>query len=129
VAEALGNLFKANGFNVISHYGNSDVSSLSDKRLVIKGRINEFFVHGLPGSIWVMIDIDLTLIDTKYQRTIWTGKIENYQKIRPNRGIFTSTSKITLSFNTFFSDAIKQAWIDYGMLNALKALDKKDFSK
>lgn len=140
MTEALRNLFKANGFNVIRYYGSSDVSSLSDERLAVKGQINEFWMNGyamkgysggrgVPPSIEATIDIDLTIIDTKYQRTIWTGKIENYQKIGPNKGIFTSTNKIFLFLNTVFSNAIEKAWIDYGMLNALRNLDKKPFSK
>ncbi len=134
VTEALRNLFKANGFNVIKYYGSSDVSSLSDERLAVKGQINEFWMNGYPGgrgtspSIKATIDIDLTIIDTKYQRTIWTGKIENYQEIGPNKGIFTGTNKIFLFLNTVFSNAIEKAWIDYGMLNALRSLDKKPFS-
>ena len=100
VIDAIENLFKANGFNVIRYYGNSDVSSLSNERLEVRGQINEFWINGYPGghrtspSIEATIDINLRIIDTKYQRTIWTGKIENYQKIGPNRGIFTSTNKI-----------------------------------
>jgi hypothetical protein len=134
VTEAFRNLFKANGFNVIRYYGSSDVSSLSDERLVVKGRINEFWMNGYPGgrgtspSIKATIDIDLTIIDTKYHRTIWSGKIENDQKIGPNKGIFTGTNKIFLFLNTVFSNAIEKAWIDYGKLNALRSLDKKPFS-
>ena len=132
VTEALRNLLKANGFNVIRYYGISNVSSSSNERLVVKGQINEFWMNGYPGgrgtspSMEATIDIDLTIIDTKNQRTIWTGKIENYQKIGPNKGIFTGTNKIFLFLNTVFSDAIEKAWIEYGMLNALRALDKKD---
>ena len=135
VTEALRNLFKANGFNVIRNNENSDSSPLPDERLVVKGQINEFWMDGYPGgrgnstSIIATIDIDLTIIDTKCQRTIWTGKIENYQKIGPNKGIFTGTNKIFLFLNTVFSNAIEKAWIDYGMLNALRALDKKDLFK
>ena len=140
VIEALRNLFKANGFNVIRYKGNLDFSSLPDERLVVEGQINEFWMNGyamngysggrgVPPRIEATIDIDLTIIDTKYQRTIWTGKIENYQKIGPNKGIFTSTNKIFLFLNTVFSNAIEKAWIDYGMLNALRSLDKKPFSK
>ena len=133
VTEAIRKLFKANGFNVIRYYGSSDVSSLSDERLAVKGQINEFWMNGYPGargtspSIIATIDIDLTIIDTKYQRTIWTGKIENYQEIGPNKGIFTSKNKIFLFLNTVFSNAIEKAWIDYGMLNALRSLDKSLF--
>ena len=134
VTEALRNLFKANGFDVIRYYGSSDVSTLSDERLAVKGQINEFWLNGysggrgVPPRIEATIDIDLTIIDTKYQRTIWTGKIENYQKIGPNKGIFTGTKKIFSFLNAIFSDAIEKAWIDNGMLNALKSLDKKSFS-
>ena len=69
--EALRNLFKANGFNVIRYNGNSDFSSLPDERLVVRGQINEFWMNGYPGgrgtapSIQAKIDIDLTIIDTK----------------------------------------------------------------
>jgi hypothetical protein len=130
VIEALRSLFKANGFNVIRYYGNSDVSSLSDERLAVKGRINEFWINGYPGgpgtspSIKATIDIDLTIIDTKSQKTIWTGKIESNRKIGPNKGIFTGKKKIFLFLNTVFSDAIEKAWNDYGMLNALSGLEK-----
>ena len=135
VIDAIANSFKVNGFNVIRYYGYSDSSSLSDERLAIKGQINEFLIKGVPAwrgispSIIATIDIDLMIIDTKYQRTIWTGKIENYRRIGPNRGIFTGTNKIFLFLNTVFSDAIEKAWIDYGMLNTLRSLDKKPFSK
>ena len=135
VTEAIRNLFKANGFNVIRYNENSDSSPLPDERLVVKGQINEFWMNGYPGgrgtspSIIATIDIDLTIIDTIYQRTIWAGKIENYQKIGPNKDIFTGTHKIFLFLNSVFSNAIEKAWIDYGMLNALRSLDKKPFSK
>jgi hypothetical protein len=135
VTEALRKLLKANGFNVIRYYGRSDASSLADERLVIKGLINEFWLNGYPGgrgtspSIEATIVIDLTIIDTKYQRTIWTGKIENYQEIGPNKGIFTGTNKIFLFLNTVFARAMEKAWIDDGMLNALRSLDSKSFSK
>ena len=134
VIDAIENLFKANGFNVIRYNENSDVSSLSDERLEAKGQINKFWINGYPGgpgvspSIEATIDIDFRINDTKYQRTIWTGKIENYQKIGPNKGIFTGTNKIFLFLNTVFSDAIEKAWIDYGMLNALRSLDNKPVS-
>ncbi len=135
VIDAIDNLFKANGFKVIRYYGASDFSSLSDERLAIKGQINEFLIEGVPAwrgsspSRVATIDIDLMIIDTKYQRTIWTGKIENYRRMGPNQGLFTGTNKIFLFWNTVFSDAIEKAWIDYGMLNTLSSLDKKPFSK
>jgi hypothetical protein len=72
-----------------------------------------------PPNIEAIIDIDLTIIDTKYQRTVWTGKIEGYQKIGPNRGIFTGASRVFWFFKLVFSDAINKAWIDGGMLKAL----------
>jgi hypothetical protein len=127
VIEALRNLFKANGFNVIRYKGNLDFSSLPDERLVVEGQINEFWMNGYPGgpgtspSIEATIDIDLTIIDTKNRRTIWTGKIENYRKIGPNKGIFTGTNIIFLFLNTVFSDAIEKAWIEYGMLGSLRS--------
>jgi hypothetical protein len=31
--------------------------------------------------------------------------------------------------NTVFLDAIEKAWIEYGMLNALRGLDNRFFSK
>ena len=131
VNEALRNLFKANGFNVTRYYGTSIVSSSSNERLVVKGQINEFWMNGYPGgrgtspNIEATIDIDLTIIDIKFQRTIWSGKIKNNQKIGPNKGIFTGTNKIFSFLNTVFSDAINNAWIDQGMLDGLKSLDKK----
>jgi hypothetical protein len=70
-----------------------------------------------------------SLIDTKNRRAIRTGKIENYRKIGPNKGIFTGTKKIFLFLNSVFSNAIEKAWIDYGMLNALRSLDKRPFLK
>ncbi len=135
VIEALRNLFHANGFNVIRYYGKPDFSSLPDERLVVKGQVNEFWIDGYPAwtgtppKIEAIIDIDLTIIDKKYQRTIWTGKIEGYRNMGPNQGIFTNTNKTFLFFNTVFSDAIQKAWIDHGMLKALESLDKKLFSK
>ena len=134
VVEALGNLFKANGFNVIRYRGISDFSSLQDERIVVKGRINEFWINGFPGgrgtspSIEATIDIDLAIIDTKYRKTIWTGRIENNCEIGPNRGIFTGTDKIFLFLNNAFSDALEKAWIQNGMLRALRDLDKRPFS-
>jgi hypothetical protein len=135
VIDAIENQFKANGFNVIRYHGHSDFSSLSDERFTIKGHINEFLIEyapamrGIPPSILATIDIDLMIIDTKHQRTIWTGKIENYRRMGSNQGLFTSTNKIFLFLNTVFSNAIEKAWIDNGMLNALKNFDKKSFSK
>ena len=135
VVDALEKLFKTNGFKVKRYFGKSDVSSLSNARLAVKGQINEFWLNGYPGGrgasprIVTTIDIDLTIFDTKYQQTIWAGKIENYREIGPNRGIFTGTDTIFSFLNTVFSDAIEKACIDDGLLNALGNLDKKPFSK
>ena len=81
--------------------------------------------RGTSPSIEATIDIDLTIIDTKYQKSIWTGKIENLQKIGPNKGIFTGTDKIFSFLNTAFADAIKDAWLDHGMQNSLRSLNEK----
>jgi hypothetical protein len=132
VVDALENLFKANGFKVKRYLGKSDVSSLSSERLAVQGQINEFWMNGYPGGrgasprIVATIDIDLTIIDTKYRQTIWTGKIENDREIGPNKGIFTGTDKIFLFLNTAFSDAIEKACIDNGLLNALSDVDKAE---
>ena len=113
----------------------SGFSSLVDVRFAVKGQINEFLIEcapswrGVSPSIMATIDIDVRITDTKHQRTIWKGKIESYQRMGPNRGIFTGTNKIFLFLNTVFSDSIEKAWVDYGMLNTLKSLDKKPFSK
>ncbi len=128
VTDALENQFKANGFNVIRYDGYSDSSSLSDEGLAIKGQINEFFIEcapawrGVSPSVFATIDIDLMIVDTKHQRTIWTGKIENYQRMDPkqDRGLFTGANRIFLFLNTVYSNAIEKAWIDNGMLNALR---------
>ncbi len=134
VIDAIETLFKTNGFNVIRYYGKPPASSLPDERLVVKGQINEFFAKGYPGgrgtspSLEVDIEIDLTIIDTKFQKTIWTGKIEYFGKMGPNKGIFTRTNRIFSFLNTALSDAIERAWIDYGMSNALKNLNKKPLS-
>lgn len=131
VIDAIENLFKANGFNIITYNEKSAISDLPDERLVVKGQINEFLAKGYPGgrgaspSIEATIDIDLTIVDTKFQKTIWTGKIENYRKIGPNKGIFTGTDKIFLFLNAVFSNAIKKAWIDHGMRNGFRSLDNK----
>ncbi|MBW2412236.1 MAG: hypothetical protein JRF72_20740 [Deltaproteobacteria bacterium] len=121
-------------FIVIQYQGISDSSSLSDERLVVKGRINAFWMDGYPGgrgispSIEATIDIDLSIIDTKYRKTIWTGRIENNCRIGRNAGIFTGTDKIFLFLNKAFSDALEKAWIENGMSSALRDLDKRPFS-
>ena len=135
ITEALRNLFNANGFKVIRYYGSSDDAALSHAGLAVKGQINQFWVkgsglngysggRGTPPIIEATIDVDLTIIDSKHQRTIWTGKIESHQEIGPNKGIFTGTKKIFLFLNTVFSKAIEKAWIDHGMRAALKSFDK-----
>jgi hypothetical protein len=126
VIDAIDNSFEANGFNVIRYEGLSDSSSLSEERLAVKGWINEFLIEGVPAwggtppSMVATIDIDFTIIDIKRQKTIWTGKIENYRRMGRNRGVFTGTNNIFLFLNKVFSDAIEEAWIDHGMLNALR---------
>jgi hypothetical protein len=123
VIDAIDSSFKANGFNVVRYNGVPNASSLSDERLAIKGRINEFLIEGVPAwggippSMVATIDIDLMIIDTKYKKTIWTGKIENYRRMGRNRCVFTGTNKIYSFLNTVFSDAIEKTWIDYGMLS------------
>ncbi|MFX0199094.1 MAG: tetratricopeptide repeat protein [Candidatus Hodarchaeota archaeon] len=124
VIDALADLFEANGFSARKYYG-SGVSVLSDERFCVKGQINEFFINGSPAwrgiepSILAIINIDVMIIDRKYQRTIWTGKIKAYRKMSKNKGVLTGTSKIISFFNLVFSRAIEEAWIDDGMLKAL----------
>jgi len=131
VMDALADLFEANGFRARKYFG-LDVPVLSDERLSIKGRINEFFItgssawRGVSPRILAIIDIDVMIIDTKYQRTIWTGKIEAYRTMSKSRGVFTGTSKIFSFFNLIFSSAIEKAWIDDGMLKALGSLNEID---
>ena len=130
VIDALADFFEANGFKT-KKYNGSGVSALSDERLAVKGQINDFFIKGGPAwrgiapGLVVIIDIDLMIVDTKYQRTIWTGKIETSRRMGENQGIFTFTSKIFSSLNTAFSRAIEKAWIDGGMLKALGSLNEK----
>jgi hypothetical protein len=130
VVNAINSLFDASGFKVFIYHGISDSSSLSDERLAIKGQINEFLIEGIPSwggippSMVATIDIDLMLIDVKYQKTIWNGKIENYRRMGRNQGVFTGTDKIFSFLNRVFSDAIEEAWVDSGMLNSLENLDE-----
>ena len=130
VIDALADLFEANGFRARKHFG-PGVSVLPDERLCVKGQINEFFINGYPAwrgiapSIEAVIDIDLMIVDTKYQRTIWTGKIEGYRKMGKSQGVFTSARKIFSFFNLVFSQALEKAWFDDGMLKALGSLNEK----
>ena len=130
VIDALADLFEANGFRVRKYYA-SGVSVFSDERFYVKGQINEFFINGSPAwtgiapGIQAVIDIDVMIVDTKYQRTIWAGKIECYRKMGKNKGVFTGASKIFSFFNLVFSKAIEKAWIDDGMLKALGSLSEK----
>jgi hypothetical protein len=115
IVDALEDLFEANGFRARKYHGFTDSSFLSDERLVVKGQINEFFINGYPAwrgitpGIEAVIDIDLMIMDAKYQRTIWTGKIQNRRKLRPNRGVFTGAKRVFLFFSLVFSSAIEKA--------------------
>jgi hypothetical protein len=123
VVEALGNLFKASGFNVIQYNDASDSSSIMHERLVVKGKIKDFFVHGYPGtSIVAQIEIDVTIVDNKYQKTIWNDNILAYRRMGRNTGVFTGTEKTFSFLNRVFSDAIEYAWFKDGMRSALKGL-------
>jgi len=134
VIDALGFLFEANGFSVRKYYGISNLSALTDERLAVRGRINEFSIIGYPGgrysspSIEAIIDIDVMILDRRYQRTIWTGKVQACRKM-DSHGIFTDASKAFLFFNLVFSRTIEKAWIDDGMFKALESFDKKPFSE
>ena len=77
----------------------------------------------------IHICIDLTIVDKKYHKAISKVRIKNYRKICPNKGIFTGTDKIFLFLNTVFLNVIEKAWIEHVMLNALRGLDKRFFSK
>lgn len=130
VIDALADLFEANGFRA-KKYDGSRVSVLSDERVSVKGQINKFFINGYPAwrgiapNIEAEIDIDIMIIDRKYQKTVWTGKLEGYRKMSKSKGVFTGASKIFLFFNHVFSSTIEKAWIDDGILKALESLDKK----
>jgi hypothetical protein len=106
------------------------VSALTDERLAVTGTINEFSVIGYPGgrysspSLEAIIDVDVMIQDRRYQRTIWTGKVQDYRKM-DSHGIFTDASEAFLLFNLVFSRAIEKAWIDDGMSKVLGSLDKK----
>ncbi len=130
VIDALADLFEANGFRARKYYG-PGVSVFSDERFCVKGQINEFFINGSPAwtgiapGIQAVIDIDVMIVDMKYQRTIWAGKIKGYRKMGKNKGVFTGARKIFSFFNLVFSRAIEKAWIDDGMLKALGSLNEK----
>ena len=130
VIDALADFFEANGFRARKYYG-PGVSVFSDERLCVKGQINEFFINGSPAwtgiapGIQAVIDIDVMIVDTKYQRTIWAGKINSYRKMGKHKGVFTGASKIFSFFNLVFSKAIEKAWVDDGMLKALGSLSEK----
>ena len=130
VIDALGVLFEANGFSVKKYYGISDLSALTDERLAVTGTINEFSVIGYPGgrysspSLEAIIDIDVMIQDRRCQRTIWTGKVQDFRKM-DSHGIFTDASEAFLLFNLVFSRAIEKAWIDDSMSKALGSFDKK----
>jgi hypothetical protein len=120
VIDALGNLFSANGFDVKKYPGVMNHTELTDERLVVQGQINKFWseVYQRMGAI---VDIDISIYDRKHDKFVWSGKIEDFQK----KGASLDTTKMFSLLTEVLANAIRKAWTEQGMQQALKSWSKE----
>jgi len=119
VIDAFGNLFSANGFQVMKYPRVRDCNELSDERLCVKAIINRFWTESFS-RVGAAVDIDAEIYDRKLYGVIWSGKIEGFQKKGMGGGVLTNTDKMVLLLNEVFADAMNNAWTTQGMREALE---------
>jgi hypothetical protein len=116
VIDALGNLFSANGFHVKKYPGVTKRAELTDERLVVQGQINKFWTE-VYQRMGAEVDIDISIYDRKYDKFVWSGKIADFQR----KGASLNTSKMFSLLTEVLANAIRKAWTEQGMLEALES--------
>jgi len=117
--------FGANGYSVRKYPTIVNASEINEEDIVISGKINKFWSEGYS-KIGAIVDIDVLIFDNKKKEFVWTGKIEKFQKKGMSAGIFTSTNRLVSLLNGTLSDAMQNAWLNQGMLKALKQHKKQN---
>jgi len=124
-------LFKANGFQVKQFPSVSEPSEIDDGTFVVTAQINKFWVK-IFHSMEAWVDIDVKIIDRKLGKTIWIGKIQSTQVKAPNvnagnifSGVLGDEKDLSPFLDETLGNAIRKAWIEQGMRNALAGNIKK----
>ncbi|MBC8466684.1 MAG: tetratricopeptide repeat protein [Deltaproteobacteria bacterium] len=124
-------LFEANGFQVNKFPSVSEPSEIDDGTFVVTGQINKFWVK-IFHSMEAWVDIDVKIIDRKLGKTIWTGKIQSTQVKGPNvnagvilSGTLGDEKEMPPFLDEVLGNAIRKAWTEQGMRNALAGNMKK----
>ena len=125
VSDAFGNLFSANGFQVMKYPHVRDCNELVDERLCVKGIINRFWTESIS-TMGAVVDLDAEIYDSKLDAVIWIGKIEGFQKKGWGVAYFTNTDKMVLLLNEVFADAMNNAWTKQGMREALEKWKREE---
>jgi hypothetical protein len=125
VIDAFGNLFSANGFQVMKYPHVRDCNELLDERLCLKGTINRFWTESF-NRVGAAVDIDAEIYDSKLNAIIWSGKIEGFRKKGLGGAYFTNTDKMVLLLNEVFAEAMNNAWTKQGMREALERCKREE---
>lgn len=125
VSDAFGNLFSANGFQVMKYPHVRNCEELLDERLCVKGTINRFWTESFT-TVGAAVDIDAEIYDSKLDAVIWIGKIEGFRKKGIGGAYFTNTDKMVSLLNEVFSDAMNNAWTKQGMREALERWKREE---
>jgi hypothetical protein len=125
VIDAFGNLFSANGFQVMKYPRVRDCNELADERLCVKGIINRFWTESF-NRMGAAVDIAVEIYDRKLYEVIWSGEIEGFQKKGIGGAYFTNTDKMVSLLNEVFSEAMNDAWTTQGMREALERWKREE---
>lgn len=125
VIDAFGNLFSANGFQVMKYPDVKDCNELTDERLCVKGIINKFWTESFY-RLGAVVDIDAEIYDRKLYEVIWSGKIEGFQKKGIGGAYFTNTDEMVSLLNGVFSEAMNNAWTKQGVREALERWKRQE---
>ena len=125
VIDAFGNLFSANGFQVMKYPRVRDCNELADERLCVRGIINRFWTESF-NRVGAAVDIDVEIYDRKLYEVIWSGKIEGFQKKGIGGAYFTNTDKMVSLLKEVFSEAMNNAWTTQGMREALERWKREE---
>jgi len=119
--DALTTLFSANGFEVKKYPEGTECDDLSDERLCVKGQINQFWTERFY-HVGAIVEIDIEVWDRKYGKSIWSGKIADFQKKHNDYFPYSldETDRMVLFLNSVLSEAINTAWTLQGLRKALE---------
>ena len=117
--DAMATLFTANGFRVKKYPEMHSVSAKNKARFIVTGQVNKLWTKCFH-SAEAEVDFDIKIYDTKLNKVIWSGKIENYELEDPEK-----IPGLTVFLNRILGDAINKAWNKKLMRASFDSLSKE----